>query len=534
MTWDIPFRLGGPILSLELLRAVSRWWPRLLRWVYTIWLLGQFVFIFQNLPSVEDPPQPNALWGSRAPVSPLARQREVVTARAEIAADYLSTLLLQQLILLGLLTPVLTAGAVSHEKEQDTLTALLGTQLGSWEIITGKLLGRLAILLNLSLPAVPLMVFATILGDVGLFPLLVALAQATILTFALAAACLLLSVWTRRAGDAILACYAAIVLGYFIGLVVVEIAALPAWLDPAGFLRWLLQGGDRSLWAQSLVHLGLWSAIGLTCFSLAVARLIPASRGQADKRTSGWLAKLRPPVGNDPVRWRERYIIGLAPLPWLRMVPGWAGLIGVFTFSAILAGDALDHASGRFLRMVVEEGDPSLLRDLFRRINLERVTEGVDALGVIFLLLAPLLVGVRCSTSISEEKRRKTWEDLLLTSLPLEEIVRGKKWGVLQAAIPHAFIYAVPVLALGSLTGVDGVSRTLLWFGGAVVLMLGAAFVGAEISKGSEESKDSAMWATATIPEGSGSMIRRDVPRDSSDPRVREQRGWGYIEESSD
>ena len=44
------------------------------------------------------------------------------------------------------------------------------------------------------------------------------------------------------------------------------------------------------------------------------------------------------------------------------------------------------------------------------------ITESVWLMGLIFIALADLLLLVRCLTSVAEEKRRNTWDDLLLTA----------------------------------------------------------------------------------------------------------------------
>src|SRR5262249_38917908 len=290
----------------------------------------------------------------------------------------------------------------------DTLLALLTTQLRPWQILTGKLLGRLAPLAYGTLPLLPFVVFAAVSADLGLGRLLLALAQEVVLVFALAAACLLTSVWTRRTSDAILACYSAMVVGCTVCVVLLSVTSLPTWLNPASVLDDLMRPEEELTILGCLLHLGFWAAVGAACFALAVVELAPAARRQADRHVSRWLWALRPAVGNDPVRWRERYVLGLAPLPFLRMVPGWIGLLRVLVLSGVFAADGLKYAAGSALRLALERGDFTTARDALESANEERVAEGVNVMGTVLVGLGALIVGVRCAGSISEEKRRKT------------------------------------------------------------------------------------------------------------------------------
>jgi hypothetical protein len=93
------------------------------------------------------------------------------------------------------------------------------------------------------------------------------------------------------------------------------------------------------------------------------------------------------------------------------------------------------------------------------------------------------VVGVRCGNSITEEKRRKTWEDLLLTALPLEEIKRGKKWGVLQATVPYLVAYSLPMFALAALERGSELIVAAAWLLGTCMALLGVAAVCIELSE---------------------------------------------------
>jgi ABC-type Na+ efflux pump permease subunit len=93
------------------------------------------------------------------------------------------------------------------------------------------------------------------------------------------------------------------------------------------------------------------------------------------------------------------------------------------------------------------------------------------------MLLASLVVGVRCSGAVTAERERQTWEALLLTPLSAEEILDGKLWGVLGASLWYLLAYAAPAVALSALGGPLAFFWTVLWLGVTVLAMyyVGAA-----------------------------------------------------------
>src|SRR5262245_14162605 len=74
-------------------------------------------------------------------------------------------------------------------------------------------------------------------------------------------------------------------------------------------------------------------------------------------------------------------------------------------------------------------------------------------LGGIVLVLACLVVGIRCSGTVCGEREKQTWEALLLTPLANQQLIRNKLWGILGAAVPYVLAYMVPALVLAALVG---------------------------------------------------------------------------------
>jgi putative addiction module component (TIGR02574 family) len=328
-----------------------------------------------------------------------------------------------------------------------------------------------------------------------------------VLTVALATASLLCSVWTRQTRDAILACYATVTLVYLASLTALGNMPLPLFLNPQEGLRLLLTSSWLP-WSSYLLALAVWAGAGALCLFLAVGHLRKACLRLEGRQPARWLWALRPRIGNYPIRWREQHVIGLAPLPWLRIVPTWMGRLGVFIFSALLAFLALRDLTGRTLVPLILSGDFALLRQKLEALRHEglgrdRLQNEVIVMGVVLGVIGALVVGVRSATSVSEEKRRKTWEDLILTPLTVPEIVEQKKDGILLATLPCMALYVLPMLALSALGGrvVIGWAIIYLFFAGFAIFI--AALVGTGLSMPSQED-------TPRLGGGSGKLTPGD------------------------
>jgi hypothetical protein len=396
-------------------------------------------------------------------------------------------LLQQQLLGLVLLTPAVTAGALGLEKEKNTIPALLGTTLGAREIVAGKLLGRLVWIAVPALTALPILVLLAPLAALPLSRLLLVLGHEAVLTCSLAAGCMLISILTRRTADTLLACYAAPVCAFILGQLLLGSPRLPDWLDPVQVLQELANPGLAVRPSVLVVHFAIWGGVCMVCLAVAVRRLRPACLQQLEDRPRRRLWAFRPPVSDSPIQWRERHVIGLAPLPLLRSVPRWMGRLGVLSFSAILAIEAIDSVLGsRFLNTLFR-GEFAKAYQLLGQVSPERVEDELYVMGIVLGAASVIVVGVRGADSISSEKRRKTWEDLTLTSLSLAEIVRDKRRGILRATVPYLGLYALPFFALGALGGAPAVCIVAAWVGATYLCLWGVAWLGTECAASYEQ-----------------------------------------------
>jgi ABC-type transport system involved in multi-copper enzyme maturation permease subunit len=204
-------------------------------------------------------------------------------------------------------------------------------------------------------------------------------------------------------------------------------------------------------------------------------------------------------VGSQPVRWRERYVEGLAPTPGLRRIRTWVGIAAVaavttisslaILISSLPPGTTLGDV-GRAVRAVQPDALRAVMPD---------ATLGFLIQSLVAMLLASLVVGIRCSGAITGERERQTWEALLLTPLSAREVIRGKLWGVLGASLWYLLAYACPALLLSALGGLMALFWTALWL---AVTLLAMYYVGAAGLWCSARAKNSWRSLLATMVAG--------------------------------
>lgn len=465
--------LGGPVLAWEMKRATRRNLWRFVPIGYCAWLVIQAVTLFgafQTLVAASgDPSDGN-------PSSRLELHRAMYARQIEFLDGYLVLLLQFQLVLIIAIVPAFTASALGEEKERGTLFALFGTQLTSRQILLGKLLGRLSMIMPLVLTTLPMQVLMATFTGRGLMPLVLALAQQAIIAFALGAVCLLFAIWIRGTADAVIASYLCLGLAY--SIIRGFTASLPeaSWFDPVENLHKLLSAGSR---LALVAHLAAWVLLGAICLRLGWGRLRKVCVDQRDKMPARRLWAFRPAVGDDPIRWRECYVIGLAPMPVLRIVPRWLALLAVFTFSAAVAGMIANDLAPGFVAAISKLDLVEAFKSL--SANKHQIADRVPLMGLVFILSANVLVGVRCGTSVREEKRRNTWDDLLLTAQSFREITTSKMWGILQATVPYIIAYALPTFVLASVGGPSTLLITGIWIVLPCAIVFLAALLGIDM-----------------------------------------------------
>ncbi|MBY0525003.1 MAG: ABC transporter permease subunit [Gemmataceae bacterium] len=507
----------GPVLRQELLLGGRRGRWDALRRLFTSWLVLQFCFYFGSYcfdiwRSMLDPPD--------------GPGRMDITASGRFAEAYVAALVTQQFVLLFLLTPGFVAGAITDEKSRGTLQYLLTADLTSGEIIIGKLVGRLFYMGLLCLASLPLLALMAPYANFNLFTIF-ALAVAVVLVLsAVGAASMLASIWGRQTRDAVIALY---LLGGCGALVVVGLrelsVAFPTWtfltaavaqldavvdalsplhlLEPASAAHQDVPEFARRLLAALLA----WGGLAGICVALAVWRLRPAYMRQLEcgstQRKDAVCPARATASEDEPIRWKEQQVEGIAPLPMLRLVPRAVGVAVVFIAAlAVSTWNILSlTGTGPFLQALEGGAIGPLLTRLDGTCDAQFWAQSMAV-----ITLAALIVGVRCSGAITGERERRTWEALLLTPLPVRELVRGKLRGIMNATRPYLIAYALATLSVAWLAGVTAVVWTLL---GVLAAWPAIYYVGAIGLYNSARSASSwrSLFATISVSSVTGFFI---------------------------
>jgi ABC-type multidrug transport system permease subunit len=455
----------GPVLYQEMLLGGRRGRQRVFRYVLAGWLLLLFVGAYWNYAIRSG--YIGRLLNSGVPVEG--------RAAGAFADSLLEILLVQQLFLVLLATPALTAGAITDEKATGTLQYLFAADLTPWEIVVGKLLGRVAQVAVLSVCALPFLAFVGVFAGVPL-PLLAAVVVVLFLpAFTVGAVSLLASVWSRQTRDAVLGVYIVGIAGF---LALRYLGGLD-YVNPLYALEPVWAGGSVTEVVVRLPALFItWGAVGAGCLALAGWRLHGAYlrqlEGQGRPKKPRWWRARRAAIGDEPIRWKERHVEGIAPLAALRRVPRWLGMVLVAA-TTILASLGILATSGRLsARQLLDHVRDLRLEDLWA--SFPGAADGFVVQGLVAMALATFIVGIRCSGAVTGERERQTWEALLLTPLPTNLLIRSKLWGIIGATYPYLLSYAAPALLLACVGGPHCVIVTASLLLGT---WLGMAFMGA-------------------------------------------------------
>jgi len=382
-------------------------------------------------------------------------------------------------LLVWILPPLLTAGAVTQEKERGTIGVLLTTQVGGLELFLGKLVSRMAVLLVLLGTAVPFLSSCLLFG--GVAPRQVVVLGVNFLLIAVMCGSLgfLFSVLCHRTHQALAASYLVIA-----GYAVLTPAALylvwgddglsfSRWLDPAVGLTWYL-GSVQSISGsfQGLPDIngteGMPVAVLVTVLSLLMAgsmlkrsasrqptyfwrRLFGRVDSTLERLSAGrWVIRLQSEeVKGNPVSWKERYF-------------GLTGRVDHFMrlayLSVIMLGLVYSAITARDWRIWT--------LPVFHVIMLS-----------VMATAWYLVVGILSGSSVALEKDRGTWDSLLASNLSGSAILCGKVRGVLRRTF---LFFMLPIIHLGvarSVYGFPGLKLPAAAFvlvsGGVLALSLG-------------------------------------------------------------
>lgn len=488
MTWDYPYKLGGPVLAWELHRGRQRGEAFYLGMAFFVLCALHFtvttISFEKNLETNFNLMAQSRQFTWQDRLSSLNEQKMLH------AAQYLGRFFPLQLFVLMLITPALSAGALGQEKEKDTLTALFGTELADHEIVRGKVLGRYWQLVRFILFSMPLVCIVAGVAQVPLQVIALCYLHALVITFSLAGICIFSAVITRRTRDAIMACYSIIIIITLVSLTILGEKPLPTWLNPVEVAIGLSAYPFSSIKPWTLVvHLLTFFGLGWFFVRLSCWLIRPAGLRQLEDRSSRWRWSVRRNISDDPVRWRERHILGIAPLPALRSIPSWLGALGCMAFSISMIGGLINTTThGRFAQLLLQlKWNEALV--IVSRLSKSAIESDTILMGVILILFSGITILIRCAGSLNEEKRMKTWDDLQMTAIPVRDIANSKMWGILQASLFYIVCYALPMLAFSLLAGKQGYLPAIITIGLALFVVFIAANIGMGMSLASVSNR---------------------------------------------
>jgi ABC-type transport system involved in multi-copper enzyme maturation permease subunit len=451
----------GAIFLQEMLIAGRRQRSYFLRWTYA------FILLVQLVP-----------WALAALAFDAHRPG---SSAAGAFARFLDSFTVQHFYYLFALTPALAAGAIADEKTRGTLDYLLTTCLSPAEIVVGKMLARACQVMTVALVALPIVCFFGVSSDLDAAFIVALVAASAVLIVGIAALSLLASVWCRKTRDAVLCTYLALVAGT---LLLRAFTAAPWSFAAEALSPWHVTSIDErdGRWLRLAVFSMAWLMLAVPCTVLAAWRLRSASSVSVPRkriRIWRWAHERAMPDEVNPVLWRERSVQGIAPMARLRAIPIW--LAAPLVALACAAGLAIPvwlqlPPNVDLLGAFLQDGLLGL-HEAFR----DNGISGWDVAtthGHIVWFIVTLLVAVRASGSITDERERGTWDALLLTPIDTRAIVGGKFWGVLLASAPYLFAYAAGTLAVAFLISFHTFVATVIAIGAVLVYLPWVAAAG--------------------------------------------------------
>lgn len=181
---------SNPVLRLELLNRVQGGRATIFLTIWLGLLMGILVLTYQANVAISND------FGFE--VSQLGR----------VGRSLFEWVLFGMTLLVLFLVPGLTAGAVTGERERQTLVPLQMTLMRPSEIIVGKLTAALAFIVLLIVAALPLLAVSVLVGGVRVLDVVRGVAMLTFTGLVLGSVCLLVSSKMRRTTAATVVCYA--------------------------------------------------------------------------------------------------------------------------------------------------------------------------------------------------------------------------------------------------------------------------------------------------------------------------------------
>jgi ABC-type transport system involved in multi-copper enzyme maturation permease subunit len=459
-------RVFGPVLFYDLLRTARRGRAVLLRAVYATLLLYTLVFVHliwlaqYGYGSFE-----GGFWAA------LFGSSMGIREAADFAAWFFAIFMAVQMLVLLLLTPAYTSGAIAAEKERGTLTMMLATDLRSHEIVLGIFASRLANMGLFLLAGLPILSMMEFMGGVDPGLVLVGFAATALTILSLGALGLANSVWSQKPRTALFRTYLWVILYLAVTSASAELVSalnwgsFPSsgnWTSPVtldNVIDWVDAGNPLSAVLHLKRGLGpttplrailpgvmakyarFHGVVTIVCLCLAVLELRKRTLNGGHPKTRKSATEKRYSTPAVRRAWMPHWIMTAWPSLWKEVVAdsgqrrGWLGRLGLGLLIAAV-----------FLL-------PIHLFEWFGGVATEALKEPMNfwlrwtsaLIGAVMLVQ----VAVRASGSVCGEQARQTLETLLLTPLNPSGILFAK-WlaSVLSPRGPWLVLISVWALAL--------------------------------------------------------------------------------------
>lgn len=422
--------LFGPVLSFDLVREARKGRYARARTLYAILQMWLLIVVWCTA-AYDRLPGPVQFLSSRSMPPRLI---------ADVNFYFFISFMTLQMLMVLVITPAFTAGAIAEEKERRTLEMLLGTDIRSHEIVLSVLVSRLGNMALVILTGLPILAILQIMGGIDPELLLASFALTGITLVSLGSLSLLCSVYARRPWHAVLQAMV-LTVSYlaFSGLahaLVKRPAASATLLDDVVIV--VNQGNFVTLGVQVVRDIKLgrplgtfmpehlaWYAVwhgllAVFCIGMAVVRLRPVALHQASgpsvrKHIVG-AVRLKPRLWRWPMLWKEVFC---EPKPR-------RGLLARVSFAGlVLASFApLYYIFDKFLIEV-----PFVKWDMVT----EAVNNWVPWVGTPVALFLLLQVMMRAAESFTTEQRQQTFDGLVMTLLNRDGMVVAKWLGSILA-----------------------------------------------------------------------------------------------------
>jgi ABC-type transport system involved in multi-copper enzyme maturation permease subunit len=355
------------------------------------------------------------------------------------------------------------ARSIALEKDRQTLESLLTTPLASAEIVLGKFAAEMVVFAATMMAGLPLLILLNRLGGVdGRLILLAYLGLFSTGLFLVA-----LATWAsvrakdsrRAAGFAALWTVAWLIVPFFTAFILPRLGiVLPRWLLTAN--AWLLASSPTGLLLKLPVAVapqgvieaiswmcGLQAVGGAVFLAAAILQLrstfLAEAGGDAERSKAGGVLvkarfRSRPPIGDAPILWRERYTC--RPRGFLRLANlliylaiaaaiayptwfyGWPALVEAAHHGYSSGATGAERPEFNLLTRFFGPAGPSPATDQMR-IDFNIFLRFVTVSLAFFVGLAAAGAGAE---AIATERARETWSSLIATPLSASDILRQK------------------------------------------------------------------------------------------------------------